>query len=192
VKNDRYATTPVIEGATAALTDATGDLVPEQVATPTATPAAGAVNDNSTVALSCATAGATIYYTTDGSAPDDESTEYTEPIAITDAVTIKAIAYKGAMTASEVLTAAYTIAQVATPVATPGAGEVADNTEVALTCATEGATIYYTTDGSTPDDTDTEYTAAITITDPVTIKAIAYKENMVASAVLTAAYTISA
>ena len=39
---------------------------------------------------------------------------------------------------------------VATPVIDPAGGAVAPGTEITITCATEGATIYYTTDGSTP------------------------------------------
>lgn len=83
---------------------------PEQVATPTATPAAGEVESGATVELETETEGATIYYTTDGTTPTAESTEYEEAIEITEAVTIKAIAVKDGMTDSEVLSAAYTIA----------------------------------------------------------------------------------
>jgi len=60
---------------------------------------------------------------------------------------------------------------------------------VAITCATDGAQIYYTTDGSTPDNTKTLYNGAITVSETQTIKAIAYVgEN--ASAISTAAYYI--
>ena len=79
----------------------------------------------------------------------------------------------------------------ATPVAKPGAGAVATGTAVALSCATEGATIYYTTDASTPDATDTKYTAPIAVTVGVTIKAIAYVEGHAPSTVLSAVYTIA-
>jgi hypothetical protein len=162
-----------------------------KAATPVADPVAGAVADNSEIVLTCATAGSTIYYTVNGDAPTNASTLYEDPIVITDNMTVKAIAYAINYAASNVLSAAYTIAQVATPVADPGAGEVADNTEVTLTCATSGATIYYTTNGDTPTAASTEYTTAIIITDPVTIKAIGIKEDYVDSAVLTAAYTIA-
>ena len=107
---DSESTLSEVIAATTAITDAIYALVPEQVATPVADPAAGAVADNSTVAITCSTVGALIYYTVDGSTPTSESTLYETAITITDAVTINAIAYKGVMTASAVLSAAYTIA----------------------------------------------------------------------------------
>ena len=85
-----------------------------------------------------------------------------------------------------------TVGQVATPTATPAAGAVAAGTAVALTTATEGATIYFTTDGTTPDMTSDKYVAPINVTSAVTIKAIAVKEGMDPSTALSAAYTISA
>jgi len=80
-------------------------------ATPTATPAAGAVASGSTVTLATTTANGKIYYTLDGTAPTGQSTEYTGPLTITGAVTIKAITGATDQTsASAVLTSAYTIA----------------------------------------------------------------------------------
>lgn len=160
-------------------------------ATPIADPVAGGVPGNSTVAISCATPNSTVYYTTNGDEPTDASTKYTEPILITDAVTIKAIAYVADRDPSAVLTAAYTIAGAATPVATPEAGAITDNSTITLTCATAGSTIYYTVNGDEPTDASTEYIAPIDFTDAVTIKAIAYAPNYEPSEVLTAVYTIS-
>lgn len=80
----------------------------------------------------------------------------------------------------------------ATPVATPAAGELpVGGGNVVLTCATEGATIYYTVDNTTPDATDTKYTAPIKVEAGVTIKAIAYVEGHAPSTVLSATYTIA-
>ena len=78
----------------------------------------------------------------------------------------------------------------AKPVASPAAGEVANPTNVSLSTKTIGATIYYTTNGSTPTDQSTEYTEPIAVTVPVTIKAIAILEDYIDSDILTAAYTI--
>lgn len=85
-----------------------------------------------------------------------------------------------------------TVDQAVTPTATPDAGAVAAGTEVVLASTTPGAKIYYTTDGSTPDARSDVYTGPIAVTAAVTIKAVAVKEGMDGSSVLTAAYTISA
>ena len=47
---------------------------------------------------------------------------------------------------------------VAAPQAQPQGGEVASGTAITLTCATQGAPIYYTTDGSDPSETSNRYT----------------------------------
>lgn len=86
-----------------------------------------------------------------------------------------------------------TVTQVATPTASPAAGEVASGTAVQLATTTKGATIHYTVDGSTPDETSPVFKAddPIIITAGVTIKAIALAEGYDPSAVLTAAYTVA-
>lgn len=55
---------------------------------------------------------------------------------------------------------------------------------------TDGTIIYYTLDGSDPTTSSTQYTKAITITDTITVKAIAVKNNLVSS-VATAVYTVA-
>jgi hypothetical protein len=162
-----------------------------KVATPTATPGAGAVLIGATVVLACVTVGSTIYYTTNGSAPTNASTLYTGPITITGAMTIKAKAYEGYQTASDVLTAAYTITAVATPVGNPVAGTVLADSTVALTCATGGSAIRYTTNGDTPSATSTLYTTPIVIPATTVVKAIGTKATYANSAVFTATYTVA-
>lgn len=75
-------------------------------APPTFSLAEGYYKTAQTLVMSCATEGATIYYTTDGTAPTDQSTQYTGEISIGAIQTVKAIAYKGE-TASEVASAYY-------------------------------------------------------------------------------------
>ena len=84
-----------------------------------------------------------------------------------------------------------TVQKAATPTADPGASAVDAGTEVKLSCATEGAVIYYTVDGNTPDTSSKKYEGAIAINAAVTIKAIAIADGYDPSAVLTAAYTLN-
>ena len=79
---------------------------------------------------------------------------------------------------------------VQTPTFSVTAGEVEKGTKVTISCATEGAKIYYTTDGSTPSASSTEYTTEITIEETITLKAIAVKEGMANSSVAEATYTV--
>lgn len=85
-----------------------------------------------------------------------------------------------------------TVVQTATPTATPAAGAVAAGTAVTLATTTDGATIYFTTDGTTPDLSSDKYEVPITVTSAVTIKAIAVKEGEDPSSALSSAYTIQA
>ena len=61
--------------------------------------------------MTCATDGATIYYTLDGSCPCDEATRmtYTEPIVINKTVTIKAMAVAPDMTESDIVEFTYIV-----------------------------------------------------------------------------------
>ena len=78
---------------------------------------------------------------------------------------------------------------IATPTFSPAGGEYITAQNVTISCETQGATIYYTTDGSTPDNTSTQYTATIPVSSTTTINAIAYVGTD-ASSVATATYTI--
>lgn len=321
-----------------------GGAVTQKVATPTFNPGEGSFTEAQDVEISTTTEDATIYYTTDGSTPTEESTEYTGAITIEETTTIKAIAVKDGMSDSDVATATYTIVSagdgwvetslddltgddvfvivgnngndyamsnengtnnppsavsvtivddkligtvpdnikwnisgdaasgytfypngstetwlyctntnngvrvgdnnnktfklqddylyhtatsryvgiyssqdwrcygsinsniqdqsfkfyknptaapaVAKPTFSPAGGEYTEALSVTISCTKEGATIYYTTDGSTPTDESTEYTEAIAVSETTTIKAIAYVGTD-ASSVATAVYTIT-
>lgn len=168
----------------------TYDYIKRKLASPIPSIAPSGVPIPSVISL-YAEAGADIYYTTNGDAPSVESTKYTEPITLAAAGTIKAIAVKPNCVTSDAGSYAYTKLKVATPTATPAAGEVASGTEIALACSTPDAVIHYTTNGDTPTASSTTYTGKIKLTANTTIKAIAVAEGCTNSAVLTAAYTIS-
>lgn len=79
---------------------------------------------------------------------------------------------------------------VADPVFNPAAGTYDAVQSVTITCATEGAKIYYTTNLSTPTVASTLYEGPITVDETTTIKAIAVKEGYNSSNVITTVYTI--
>lgn len=80
-------------------------------AAPTFSPAAGNYETAQTVTLSSTTPNAKIYYTLDGSTPDNTKTLYQSPIAVSSNTTIKAIAYdvNGANPSNTISTATYYI-----------------------------------------------------------------------------------
>ena len=155
---------------------------------PTAVPGAGAVEAGTSIVLN-SREGTTIYYTIDGSTPDNESTPYSNAITIDAAKTIKAIAYDGAGNNSTVLTVAYSILKVATPTFGTATSSFPISQEVSINCEIEGATIYYTTDGTNPTTSSTEYSGAFTVTSTTTVKAIAVKANCTNSDVASVTYT---
>lgn len=77
---------------------------------------------------------------------------------------------------------------VQNPVIAPNSGNVFEPTEVSITCATEDAQIYYTTDGTEPDSLSTLYTVPFMVSQTTTIKAKAFKADLMPSAVVSATY----
>ncbi len=149
-------------------------------ATPTFSPAADTYTSDQSVTISCETAGATIYYTTDGSDPTTSSSAYSTAIDVAGdgtSMTIKAIAIADGYKDSPVTSVTYTItyAKASTPTFSPVAGTYTSDLSVEISCATAGATIYYTTDGTTPTTSSTAYTSAITVNASMTLKAVAVK-----------------
>lgn len=264
------------------------------VATPVINPNGGSFWESQEVSISCATDGATIYYTTDGTDPTTGSAVYSASFTITATNTVKAFAVKADMTDSEIATAEFTKAtpmtvaqalavtppqngvyvsgiiseitevstqyhnatykisddgthsseltvfrgkylnganftsedqiqvgdvvvvygdlgtyneaiqlnqnnylvslvrpeKVATPTFSPAAGTYYAAQSVTIACETEGATIYYTTDGTDPTTESSVYSEAIAVNTTTTIKAFAVKEGINDSDIATAEYTI--
>ena len=162
-----------------------------QCAAPTFTPAAGTYTSSTAVTISTTTSGATIRYTTDGSTPSETAgTVYSSAVNITVNSTLKAIAYKTGMADSPITSGVYTI-QVAAPTFSPVAGTYIGNQSVTITSATSGATIRYTTNGTTPTETvGTVYSSAVSLTASCTLQAIAYKTGCTDSSITSGAYTV--
>ncbi len=80
---------------------------------------------------------------------------------------------------------------VADPVISPEGGSYDQAQAITITCQTDDAEIYYTLDGSEPDQTAILYVDAFEIDDNITVKARAYKTGWDASAIVTEVYEIS-
>jgi hypothetical protein len=80
------------------------------VATPSFSPPAGDYEEGQVVTISCATSGATIKYTLDGTVPSESNgIIYTVPIGVSEDLTLRAIAYKTGLNTSSIRTGVYTI-----------------------------------------------------------------------------------
>ena len=168
---------------------ATGQAAPA----PTFSPGAGTYTSIQMVALADSASGAAIYYTTDGSTPTAASTLYAGPITVAATETINAIAVVTGDSNSSVAAALYTIKlpPTPTPTFTPAAGTYTTVQTVAIADAVSSATVYYTTDGSTPTTSSTKYTAAIPVNATETINALAVATGYSNSAVATALFTLN-
>jgi hypothetical protein len=166
-----------------------------QAAMPTFSPSPGTYSTAQHVSIASSTSGATIYYTTSGATPTTSSTKYTGAITISATATLKAIATAPNLANSAVATGLYTIQTTPTtarPSFNPAPGTYSTTQHVALVSTTSGATIYYTTNGSTPTTSSTKYTGPITISSTTTIKAIAAAPNLAVSGVSSGLFTIQA
>ena len=155
------------------------------VEAPVITPESDTYYESQTVEIT-AESGATIYYTTDGSEPTTSSAQYNGsfnvPYVAGGSTTVKAIAVvteHDEEIISEVASETYEWG-IPTVTINPGTHNTnATSVTVTLTGNPDGATIYYTTDGSTPSaQNGTEYDGPFSVDldeigDEVTVKAIA-------------------
>lgn len=171
---------------------ATYTIVAPAAPAPTFSPSAGSYTSAQTITLADTQAGATIYYTVDGSTPTTSSAKYTAPFSLASTATVNAIAVASGYSTSAVALAAYTITlpATATPTFSPASGTFATPQTVSLADPTPNAAIFYTTDGSTPTAASTPYTAPFTVSATSTVKAIAVATGFGPSAIASATYTL--
>jgi hypothetical protein len=160
---------------------------------PTFTPATGASDTLINVTIACSEPSATISYSLNGAA----NQVYTGPIVLNTPGTYTITAQADGMNwlPSNTATASYTVtapappAPVETPVISPNSGFSYDPVQVTITCPTQGASIYYTTNGTEPTTASTLYTAPFTLSANATVKAKAFLAGHDASGVASATYT---
>jgi Malectin domain/Legume lectin domain/Chitobiase/beta-hexosaminidase C-terminal domain len=162
-----------------------------QAAAPVLSPGAESFAQSVNITITDSTPGVQIYYTTDGSTPSTASALYTGPISVTTTETLQAIAVGPGILQSPTSTATYTLqTQAPEPAFTPPPGEYSGTQSISISTTTTGATIYYTTDGSTPTTSSTRYTGPVAVSSSITLKAIATAPNFTNSLVASGDYVI--
>ncbi|WP_263352666.1 chitobiase/beta-hexosaminidase C-terminal domain-containing protein [Acidicapsa acidisoli] len=160
---------------------------------PTFVPAAGTYTVAQTVTITDATPGASLYYTTDGSAPSGSSARYTSPIAVKSTATVRAVAIAPEYAPSGVASASYTISPTpATPTFSVPSGTYTSAQTVAIADTTSGVRIYYTLNGANPTIQSTLYMGPVRIDSSYTLQAIAVGEGGTPSKVGFASYLLNA
>ncbi|MBW8888410.1 MAG: chitobiase/beta-hexosaminidase C-terminal domain-containing protein [Fibrobacteres bacterium] len=144
--------------------------------------------DSVEVTLS-APAGASIYYTTDGTTPTPSSKQYEKPILMRVSTTLYAVAYAPGFEHSPVSANNYVLALMR-PSITPGAGEFVDSVRVEMSGPT-GSTVHYTLDGSIPTKDSPAYPgSAIVLRASTLVQAVSVAPGFRSSEVVSSQYVI--
>ena len=130
--------------------------------------------------MTCTTPNSRIYYTLDGSTPTAESFLFTSAVTMTGSCTVKAIAVRDNFNNSAVTSMSFDKASntVSTPQFTKN-----DNAVSIKVTQTEGTTIYYTLDGTTPTTASAIYTEPVQMTENCTLKVLAMNDKLFTSEV---------
>jgi subtilase family serine protease len=181
-----------IESGYTVSASATSSIVISPVlSTPTITPAGGSFTSSISVTISDAQSSAAIYYTVDGSTPSAASTLYTGPITVSSTQTVQAVAIESGYTNSTIAEAVFTLNFVLpAPTIQPNGGTFTSSQAVTITDFQGGATLYFTTNGSTPATSSQHYTGPITVSSSETLKAIAVESGYTNSSISSAAFNI--
>jgi hypothetical protein len=175
------------------ISSATYEIMPK-AKTPEFSLEPGYYKSEQVVELSCATANSFVFYTTDGTEPTVQSPRY-KGFAIdiiAPEITIKAVCVASGFNNSDIASGIYGVLPAADPpVFSPAAGAYYNGQNVEISTPIEGATIYYTLDGTTPNESSDVYSSPINITAPRTeITAFIVDDNFANSPKASAAYYI--
>jgi len=149
-------------------------------------------------------AGATVSWsgTASGSTTADGSGNYTIPNLVNGSYTItpsltgytfSPTSANETVNGSNITGVNFTATQqtAVTPTFSPVAGTYSSTQSVTISTTTPGASIFYTTDGSTPTTSSTPYTTPVSVATSLTLKALATASGFINSAIGSAAYVIS-
>ncbi|MCA9439660.1 MAG: chitobiase/beta-hexosaminidase C-terminal domain-containing protein [Candidatus Omnitrophica bacterium] len=139
-----------------------------------------------------------VYYTLDGTDPDQSDNLFVEPVTLTQDTTVKARVYlDGPYNPSNIVTNNYTvIPTVGAPIINPNGGNHSGSVEVSLSLPAKGlnlenAIIRYTTNGAYPTQYSNEYTAPFTLgIGNHTVRAQTFYPGLSPSTVTSANFTV--
>lgn len=158
------------------------------------TPASGSYTTAQTVTITESVPGATIYYSASGTVNTNGFVAYTGPIVLNEGGTesIQAYATETGYQQTNYVFLDYTIELPAAPqpVFTPAPGSYSGSQSVTISDALNGATIYYTTDGTLPTFASAIYSGAITVSGSQTLVASAVSPGYSMSHAATGTYII--
>ena len=158
------------------------------VSAPSITVLGGLCKEGTTVRLESSDTKAVIYYTTDGTEPTTNSNRYINPITIDRCMTLKAVSTIEGLRPSKVVEETY-IVRVEDPVFSIKDKSMISGDRLEISTATNDAIIWYTMDGTEPSsENGSRYTGPITLRKTVEIKAVATKEGLESSNVISAQY----
>jgi hypothetical protein len=144
---------------------------------PVISPASGIIASAQSIKITDATVGATIYYQATGAINTFSYVPYTGPIPVegSGTLTISAYATATGYQQSPDVSATYTLnlPAAATPVISLASGSYATAQTLTITDTTPGATIYYTTNGTSPYTYSKVYSGPITVSTSEIVTAIA-------------------
>jgi alpha-tubulin suppressor-like RCC1 family protein len=158
----------------------------------TISPAGGTYTTPLTATMSTATAGATIHYTADGSTPTALSASYSTGLTVSTSTELQAIGVRAGWTSSAVASATYQMnfGTAAAPAISPAADTYLSSVTVTLS-GMAGATIRYTTDGSTPTASSPVYVGPFALLQSGTVTARAFHPDYTTSVSAATTYTIA-
>ena len=165
----------------------------QQAPAPVISPSGGTYSAAQQITMSDSLSGAAIYYTTNGSTPTTSSTKYVAGgFQLSADSTVQAIASASGYLQSPVASAAYAFNnQTPAPQFSPIPGTYTSAQSVTITDTNSKATIYYTTDGSTPNTNSAKYNSvAIPVSTTTIINAIAVASGLTNSNVATGSYVV--
>ncbi|MDX3773548.1 chitobiase/beta-hexosaminidase C-terminal domain-containing protein, partial [Chromatiaceae bacterium AAb-1] len=152
------------------------------VVIPSISPAGGTYERHVNVALSTATSGATLRYTTNNTAVIASSPLYNGSFTLTQNTIVRVRGFRSGMADSAEQSASFTVLQpVATPAISPNGGTHTSTVSVSLSSTTSGATLRYTTNSTAVTASSPVYSGPFTLSAGATVRVKGFKSGMAVS-----------